>query len=125
MSELPLDGEVFGIAYPFVRAVYTDLDEDGYADRPTWNPGVRFENVGPEDVEAVADGTGRCQFTVVSTHKPGRFPTRVFFTRRFIDPDGNEFGKGKLHMCTAEKFRRLIKGYQHDFVIYPADEAAA
>lgn len=55
---------------------------------------------------------------VVATFKPGRFPERVFYTRRWVDPDGREFGKtGRLLIATAGQFRRLLKGYRHPFAV--------
>ena len=50
-------------------------------------------------------------FMVVAAFKPGRFPTRIFFTRSFTDPDGKTFGKGALRISTLDKFRRLTRGY--------------
>jgi hypothetical protein len=57
--------------------------------------------------------------TVVETFKPGRFPTRVFYTRQFIDPDGKTFGKSRLHIVTLEKFRRISAKYR---LPYDVDE---
>lgn len=113
----PSRGQVFDIAYPFVRDTYSGFDGEGYADIPSWRPGVRFESYGPEDVVSIADAIGRAIFTVVDVFKPGRFPVRVFFTRQFVSPEGATFGKGKLHIVTLDKFRRLVRGYQHPFGI--------
>jgi hypothetical protein len=105
-------GQVICVVYPFVRDTYTYWDEEGGIEAPTWRPGVRYEDCGPEDVEAVADGEGQVEFTVVDTFKPGRYPTRVFLTRKFVTPDGKKFGKDKLHIWTVEKLRRLGRGFQ-------------
>lgn len=113
---IPNAGEVHCIPYPFVRDTYSGFDgEEGYANIPTWKPGIRNEWISPEDTGTVADALGKAIFTVEAVFKPGRFPTRVFFTRQFINPDGKQFGKGKLHIATLEKFRRLTRGYQHPF----------
>jgi hypothetical protein len=109
------DGAVLTVTYPFVRETYTTYDDEGGCSMPTWRPGVRYEDCGPEDVEPVADAEGQAIFTVVATFKPGRFPTRVFFTRRFVSPEGKVFGKGKLHIATAEKVRRLARGYRDPY----------
>lgn len=126
---LPAIGEVFTVPYPFVRDVYNqvDSDEDGvtFTDVPTWKPGVRFEDVGEGWVDSIADGMGAMRLTVVSVHKPGRYPTRVFFTRQWVDPDGKVFGKGKLHIASLEKFRRLSRGYQHEIDVKPAEAVSA
>lgn len=107
-------GQSFTVRYPFVRSTYQYFDEDGPSESPTWKPGTRNVQYG-EDCEAVADGMGEMTLTVVSTHKPGKYPMRVFCTRRFRDPDGREFGKGKLHIMTAEKFSRLSRRFGYDY----------
>lgn len=108
-------GAQFSAPYPFVRDTYTRFDHDGPSETGTWRPGVRPEPASPEDDENVADAIGRITLTVVSTHKPGRFPMRVFFTRQWESPEGKTFGKPKLHIATVEKFRRLAAGYRHEF----------
>lgn len=113
-------GDVIEFPYPFVRELYDDGDPEG-GPRPCWRPGVRFDcqtvQVGDGEFDehtwSVADGTGKQVVTVVSIHKPGKFPTRVFFTRRWIGPDGVGFGKGKLHIKSLSSFRELVRGYRH------------
>ena len=114
-AHTPVAGEVFRVVYPFVRETFFTYDEEGGYESPTWRPGVRYEPDGPESYSAVADGEGEMRLTVVDTFKPGRYPTRVFVTRRFVRPDGAEFGKGKLHIWTVEKFRRLTPGYSQPY----------
>lgn len=110
-------GAVFRVPYPFIRDTFTERDETGFYEVKTWRPGARPEDDEPDGVEFVADGMGEIILTVVSTHKPGRYPTRVFFTRKWINPDGKEFGKNGCRMTTAGKFRRLVRGYAHAFVM--------
>ena len=109
--------------YPFVRYVANLYDEDDGHPYQTegWRPGCtaeedeRDEHGYPSKV-FVADGTGSMVLDVVATFKPGRFPERVFYTRRWIDPDGREFGKtSTLRVTTTGQFRRLLKGYRHPF----------
>lgn len=119
------EGMVFRAAYPFVRDEYESWDADGVSKVKTWKPGSRFEWVGPEDTACVADAMGEIILTVVSVHQPGRYPTRVFFTQRWRDPAGREFGKGALRCAVASKFRRLAKGYAHEFELSAKTEAAA
>ena len=121
-AHTPVAGEVFRVGYPFVRDTFYTYDEEGGYESPTWRPGVRYEPDGPESVAVVADGEGEMRLTVVDTFKPGRYPTRVFVTRRFVRPDGAEFGKGKLHIWTVEKFRRLSRGYSQPYEL--SEEAA-
>jgi hypothetical protein len=118
-------GDQFAVPYPFSRDTYTvhDTDEETFTSTevPTWRPGTRPDE-GATYCDAVADGMGAMLITVVSVHKPGKFPTRVFFTRRWRDPDGREFGKGKLHIRSQAQFRFLIGGFRYDFEM--ADKAA-
>lgn len=122
MSE-PLEiGASIEIAHPFIRDVYNGPPD--FVEQKTWRPGTRPEAIAPDDAEMVADALGAQIVTIVSIHKPGRFPARVFFTRRWRDPNGREFGKGKLYITTAGAFRQIINGYRHEFRLLP-DEAVA
>lgn len=121
----PEYGPNFVVIYPFIHETYESFEEDGPVKDHSWKPGVRYEYCAPDDTEAVADGEGRMILTIVASFKPGHYPERVFFTRRFVAPNGYEFGKRKLHIVTAEKFRRLAKGYQFEYRVAKADEAAA
>ena len=109
--------------YPFVRYVADLISEDGDYRKEGWRPGCTLEtdeNAGSYFPEKhyVADGVGSMVLDVVATFKPGRFPERVFYTRRWVDPDGREFGKtGKLRIATTGQFRRLLKGYRHYFEV--------
>lgn len=110
-------GDKYSVTYPFIL-------DDGWDEPPakTWRPGVRFENVSPEDVGAFADGEGQMTLTVVSLHKPGRFPSRVFYTRAWRAPNGKEFGKSRLLIATAQKFKRIAAGYGHEYRLTPPSE---
>jgi hypothetical protein len=123
MMSKPTYGPHFVVRYPFINDIYETVKDDGPVKVHSWRPGVRFEPVGPEDNEAVADGEGNMILTVVASFKPGHFPERVFFTRRFVSPDGQEFGNHKLHIVTAEKFRRMVKGYQFSYLLAEAGAA--
>ena len=121
VADLPQPGDTVRVGYPFVRDTFYTYDEEGGYEAPTWRPGVRYESDGPESMAAFADGEGEMRLTVVDTFKPGRYPTRVFVTRRFVRPDGAEFGKGKLHIWTIDKFRRLTKGYAQPYELVEND----
>lgn len=110
-------GTVVEVRHPFIRATYSGLDEDGPFETKCWSPGVRDEWCAPDDSVMVADGDGAQRLTVVSVHKPGRFPTRIFYTRQWVDPDGRVFGKGRLHIKTVGAFRQMVRGYRHDYRI--------
>ena len=122
MMSAPAYGPHFVVRYPFIHDVYETVEEDGPVKEHSWRPGVRFEPDGPESEEAVADGEGDMILTVVASFKPGHFPERVFFTRRFVPPSGSAFGKRRLHIATAEKFRRLVKGFQFEYRVVKLDE---
>lgn len=114
-NSTPSAGDVYRVGFPFVRCEHHTWDEEGEHTVPSWRPGVEFRNSGPygEDVEAIAHGEGEMTLTVVGVFKPGRFPTRVFYTRQFTSPDGNSFGKSRLLIATVEKFRRISARYAH------------
>jgi hypothetical protein len=116
----PTPGFVAEVPYPFVRDTYTEHDMDGEGvfvsnDLPTWRPGVRNEEDAPGYVTSYADAMGRMVLTVIDVHRPGKYPTRVFFTRHWITPEGKRFGKNKLRITTVEAFNRYQRGYQHEF----------
>lgn len=113
--------------YPFVRDEHCveGVDHDGLPlciQFGNWRPGTRMESRGlrapyyeEEIIDCLADGMGQIELTAISIHRPGKFPTRVFFTRHWIDPDGKRFGKNKLRMTTVNAFAALTTGYRHDF----------
>ena len=112
------DGQEYRVNYPFCLEVYTGPDMFGeIVFEESWRPGVRMEAISPEDFEPVADGEGQMIITVVDVHKPGRYPERVFFTRKWKDPEGKIFGASKLHITTTPTFKRRIAGYYHEYRI--------
>jgi hypothetical protein len=112
-------GQEFRAPYPFCRTTYDVLpDDDGEpVEQPTWKPGVEWDTNNFGDSEAGADAVGEVVFTVIAVFKPGSYPPRVFFLRNWIDPDGRRFGRNNLRMTTQQNFRKLIKGYRHDYEI--------
>lgn len=124
-SVAPEIGCVFEVPYPFVQDTWTDHydGEDGpeVDEVPTWKPGTRQEScdVGNDysqiDHWSEADGMGVQVLTVVGVYKPGRYPTRVFYSRQWRDPDGKVFGKMKLRQTTVSAFAALTRGYRHPF----------
>jgi hypothetical protein len=126
-GELLSDGQ-YSVRYPFVRErtqAFWEADGNGVPEIDVWRPGIVYEECGPEDVEAVAHGEGRMLLNIVSTHKPGRYPERVFYERRWVDPDGKVFGRSKLLIATREKFRRLADRYAHPYALRAHLEARA
>ena len=111
-----IPGALFTFPYPFVEDEYSDGSDGPSTPSPCWKPGIRFEDRG-ECHQALADAVGSQTVTIVATFKPGRYPERIFFTRKWTDPDGKSFGKSNLHTKTRAGFTRLISGYRHEFDI--------
>lgn len=108
-------GDVFRAPYPFIRNTHQYLGDEGSFDQEVWRPGAEFESDGSGDVNALADGVGEVIYTVVSIYTPPKFPTRVFYTRSWVDPNGNTFGKRGLQIAVMSKFKRLARGYLYAF----------
>lgn len=121
------EGAVFTNPYPFVRDIGISIEADGTVDFVTWKPGLRA--VGPtsqyDDGEELADAMGKQILTVVSIHRPGRFPPRVFFTRQWETPDGKRFGKDRCRVTTQQAFRRMAAGFRSDIEWRVATEEEA
>lgn len=109
MRYTPIEpGTSFRVQFPFLLSMGTVLDEDGPYDVASWRPGSEPDNEG-----AHYHGEGFMVLTVVSVHKPGNYPPRVFYTRKWIDPQGKTFGKDNLRVTSQGNFRRLIQGYRY------------
>ena len=122
MSSDKTSQETYTVEHPFVRAEYQfwEMDSEGAASvkRPTWKPGVKAEDItGHGDVDYFCDGIGKQVLSVVSRHKPGKYPERVFYLRAWIDPDGKRFGKSALRIATKEKFDRICRGYRYEYAL--------
>lgn len=114
-------GKTYSVRYPFVlEDVELPPDEPEAWDKPpvmtkSWRPGVEFEQEDEGQAYGVAEAVGEMLLTVIDVHKPGRFPTRVFYTRQWKDPNGRVFGKGGLRITTLDAFRRRMRGYMHEY----------
>ena len=115
-------GAVFTNRYPFYKAHYEELAVDGPRKTVSWRPGVFYRACLPEDSEAVAHDNGFQVLTVVDVHKPGRYPSRVFFTQKWIDPKGREFGRNNLKIATMQAFKRKLGGYRFEYKVDPNEE---
>lgn len=117
------DGQTFEVPYPFIIEEVELCDGGGFYTEKSWRPGVRYEAIGPEDSEAIADGIGKQLITVVSQHKPGNFPKRYFYLRQWQAPSGKVFGKRRLLVASAGGFRSLIRGYRYPYRTQPQPPA--
>lgn len=120
------EGDVFEIEYPFTRA---PTEEEVFGETETlinhntgkvydpWRPGTHYDEASHnyDEPPLICDGLGQMILTVVSVHRPGTFPTRVFYTRKWRSPSGAEFGKNKLRIHALGHFTRLRKGYWHEY----------
>jgi hypothetical protein len=124
--------EAYEVRYPFVRAVYHEVDGDSegfsYVEVPTWKPGVRTEggtdSLYREWTRQEADGVGLMRLTVVSRHTPSpKYRERVFFTREWVDPDGRTFGKRQLRVLGAAAFKRIATSFrvEYEIVVKPTN----
>ncbi|WP_296341520.1 hypothetical protein [Reyranella sp.] len=122
MSLLPpvVAGAVFVVPHPFCWEMASkpgDDPEGPYSiEIMSWRPGVRPELRGHGEYHYTVEeyeGMGSQILTVVGVFRPGKYPTRVFYTRRWRDPDGKEFGKGGLRIKVMSAFKRIIGGYRH------------
>lgn len=114
-------GAFYEVAYPFVLDEFLTYDGGGEFTVKSWRPGVRFEAAwtgtpgADPRTDTVVDAMGTQILTVISIHKPGRFPTRVFYTQAWRAPTGKAFGKARLRIATLGAFRAMLRGYRHEF----------
>lgn len=108
-------GSVFEVPHPFVREQYDDYPEEGNPVPQTrWKPGTRQIDPGDGRLWHEADAPGKQILTVVGVYEPQGFKPRVFYTRRWRDPDGNEFGKKGCRVLALSAFRVLTHGYRYN-----------
>jgi len=111
-----VEGAVFAVPFPYVYRPVGDSGE-GLSD---WKPGTRFADETPDGYpDAIADGLGVMELAVVAVFTPGRYTTRVFYTRCFVDPGGVRFGKPILRVIAVSAFRRMTKGYRYPYRVEP------
>jgi len=106
-------GTEFKVPYPFIMANGYRIEEEGPVDFPSWKPGIIQQETYDGGSEELYHGVGAMVLTVVDTFKPKGWPTRVFYTRKWIDPQGRTFGKDKLRITTLGWFNQLRHGYRY------------
>ena len=117
-------GGTFEVDYPFMRCEVEIMTDNGPETIQSWKPG-HAEN---DYVPPYADGEGKMILDVVDVFQPGlradipgyqhkKYPKRVFYLRRFVTPDGVEFGKTGLRIATEAVFKRIASGYMHEYEV--------
>lgn len=126
MSAEVVAGAVFAVRYPFVRDTFSLPDFEGDDEVfPTWKPGCAYRSYGLDDTEGFCHAEGQMELTVIDVHRPGKYPTRVFFTRQWITPEGKRFGKTNLRIMTLPAFKRRAAGwFAEPYAIDPEGQAA-
>lgn len=114
------EGSEHRVPYPMVLEPVELLGDDGPYQTKSWRPGVRYVNEAPYgESAAYADGVGWMVLSVVSIHKPGKYPERVFYIRTWIDPTGLVFGKKKLRIISSPAFKRMAEGFRYEYEVEP------
>lgn len=113
-------GKTYSVRYPFFVTIFEGFDADGPFQQESWRPGCGSDRNDDNDRSWFSDGHGEMLLEVIAEFKPGRFPERVFFVRKWKDPDGKVFGLNKLRMTTHNNFVRMLKGYRRP---YESEEA--
>lgn len=114
------DTSSYRVKFPFIQDEYSGPKDGEFVEGvKSWRPGTRCEHGDYEysDEQWVADGEGHMVLEVLGTFKPGRFPERTFYLRRFIDPAGRQFGKEKVRVIASTAFKRMLKGYRHPYLL--------
>ena len=106
-------GQIYEVTYPFIEEEVKSIFDQ--STKKEWRPGVRNKHVYGGNFEPFADGEGKMILTVVDTFKPkGKYHKRVFYTRKWICPEGSSFGNNRLKIATLAFFRRRVSGYAFD-----------
>ena len=110
-------GDVFRVDYPFwVDTPWTSDEEGEWKQESYWEIGCKKEEGDPEvgiPTSYYYHALGKMVVRVEETCKlPGR-EERIFYTRKWIDPEGKEFGKNTLHVIAKSAFTRLLKGHRY------------
>ena len=114
------------VVYPFIKAPVTLMDDEGPFTMMSWRPGTIDPPVGtrlyPEhsaDHFRMAHGEGHMLLRMIKeVELPSPYKTRVFYVRRWRDPDGKEFGKTTLRVCTFRVWASMRTGYRFPYQLY-------
>jgi hypothetical protein len=102
-------GQEFRVKAMFYIGDVGFMEGEDYIQKKDWIPGFVREALDNGGEYKWFNGYGHVTYTVVSFHSlPRPYPDRVFYTRKFTNPDGVEFGKSKLLIRTAGRFKQLV-----------------
>lgn len=110
----------YKIKFPFLTTQYYADCEDGGSLVESWKPGTKLGEMVYDGHEplSIAEGEGFMVLTFIGTFKPGKYPERTFYIRKWIDPAGKTFGSNALKMTTTQNFKKMIeKGYRYPYEV--------
>lgn len=109
-------GEVFTRKHPFTFVVEkTGLPDVEFEQ---WRPGAwESTYLAPDEMIAACHAEGTVTYTVISSHRPPGYETRIFFKREFMTPEGKRYAPARLHNCILRKFVRDITKFQFQYEI--------
>ena len=114
-------GQVFSRWTPFIVEDRDIPDFGGETSFGTvsiksWRPGVRYENVAPDDAEPVWDGEGMETRTIVAIAHIDGGGLRILYRREWQKPDGKTFGKKTVRLTTPSAFTVWGRGHSLSFI---------
>jgi len=118
-------GQIIETPYPFVRSTYEFPITYEPPQREKfingWSPGCKFVEFfdydGIPSGGFIANAMGHSIVEIISIYKPGKYPIRYFYTRKWRDPDGKVFGKNRLKIKSQGGFNGDIGPYRFEFDI--------
>lgn len=106
------------IACPFYLPDGHITNGDGVSSPLGWVPGF---NPDLDSDAQVYNGVGKKIITVVSTHKPGRYPKRIFYRVQWEMPEGYVFGKNRVKVMSEGNFKRYVLRVRRDLREFKAE----
>ena len=113
------------VVYPFIKAPVTLMDDEGQFTMLSWRPGTlepkkREYLEHSDDYYRIAHSEGHMLVRyILSVQMPKPYVNRVFYVRRWRDPDGKEFGKRDLRVCTVRRYDDMVRGYRFPYHVRP------
>lgn len=80
-----------------------------------WLPGCMKDTDDYGDIAYAADDWGHMLINEIQRVSIPGYEDRIFYTRKWRDPLGNEFGKRDLRCKGARAFKKMLEGWRHPF----------